>query len=203
MDSWPANFNFDPCIGMLEFSSVATGLEATDAILKFASVRILISRTVSPGKQFTLFTGPVEEVRSGLRAGREDRTDFLADELLLPQVHEDIFRVLEEKRSTESLERSEKEALGIIETFTLAGAIEAADKAAKTGRITLLYLRLGLGLGGKSYFYFVGETSNTETALAAASEVAREDSRLVNSVFIPQFHEGMLPYIAEEETTHE
>lgn len=199
MDFWPEEYNFEPCIGMLEFSSVATGLEAADAISKFSSVRILACRTVSPGKQLTLFTGPVEEVRSGLRAGREGREDFLADELMLPQVHEDVFAALENKRSLEGLDPVEREALGILETFTLSGAIEAADKAAKTGRVTLLYLRLGLALGGKSYFYFVGETSNTETAVAAAADVAREGARLVNAKFIPQFHDDLLPYIVDEE----
>jgi len=47
----------ETCIGLLEFNSIAAGIEATDALLKQAAVRIMVAKTVCPGKYIILFSG--------------------------------------------------------------------------------------------------------------------------------------------------
>ena len=56
-------------IGMLETSSIAKGVEATDAMCKMASVELVKATIVARGKYTILIKGPVGEVESSLRAG--------------------------------------------------------------------------------------------------------------------------------------
>jgi microcompartment protein CcmL/EutN len=60
------------------------------------------------------------------------------------------------------------EALGIVETATVAATIEAADAGVKGARVELLELRLGDGLGGRGYLLFDGSVADVEAAVAAA-----------------------------------
>ena len=57
------------------------------------------------------------------------------------------------------------EALGVIETATVAAIIEAADAGLKGARVRLLELRLADDLGGKGYLLFDGPVADVEAAV--------------------------------------
>jgi microcompartment protein CcmL/EutN len=57
------------------------------------------------------------------------------------------------------------EALGIIETETVAAILEAADAGLKAARVQLLELRLADDLGGKGYLLFDGTVAEVEAAV--------------------------------------
>jgi len=44
-------------IGVLEFRSIAKGIEATDAMLKAANVQLILSMPLCPGKYITIIGG--------------------------------------------------------------------------------------------------------------------------------------------------
>ncbi|HUR27343.1 MAG TPA: BMC domain-containing protein, partial [Planctomycetota bacterium] len=52
------------CIGLLELSSVARGIETADTVLWEARVELLFATPVHPGKYVVLFTGSIEDVRA-------------------------------------------------------------------------------------------------------------------------------------------
>jgi len=79
-------------------------------------------------------------------------------------------------------------ALGVVETFTAASTILAADAAAKAAGVALIEIRLAKGLGGKAFFTMTGEVYEVEAAMEAALRVAREGGNLVRSVVIPAPH---------------
>ena len=58
---------------MLETSSIARGIEATDAMMKRASVDLLLTTIVPRGKYLVLIGGDVADVEAALRAGRDTR----------------------------------------------------------------------------------------------------------------------------------
>ena len=60
-----------PAIGFLETSSIAKGVEATDAILKKAQVELLLTSIVPRGKYLVMFGGAVADVQQSLEAGIE------------------------------------------------------------------------------------------------------------------------------------
>lgn len=178
-------------VGLLEFSSIATGIEATDRVLKEAAVEVLFARPVSPGKYVVLFTGTVDDVRSSLRAGAELREEDVVDRLFLAAVHEGVLRGLRRP-----VEVPELDAVGVIETFTVASAVLAADVAAKRAEVTVVELHLARGIGGKSYVTLTGEVSDVEDAVRAGASTAEQAGLLHRRVVVPRPHEALRDVLA-------
>lgn len=173
------------CIGLLELCSVARGIEVADTVLWEARVEVLFATPVHPGKYLILLTGSVDDVRSSMRHGAEAAGGDLVDQLLIPQVHEQVVPML--KRNGGHV-KGELDAIGVIETNTVASAIVAADQALKTATVDLLELRIANGLGGKSYFTLTGEVSDVRSAVAAGARTAHERGLLAREVVIARPH---------------
>lgn len=190
-----------PCIGLLELASIAAGFETADALRKEASVRLLRARPVTPGKFIILFTGPVEEVSSALRRGLETGADVLIDSLFIPNVEPTLLTLIElDSRGAGGTSgasgatlpgRIALDAVGIIETLSVASTIRAADIASKTASLQLVGLGLAAGLGGKSYVTFTGEVGDVGVAVEAGAADAERAGMLVRRVLIPRPHADM------------
>ena len=175
----------DPCIGLLETCSVARGVEVADAVLKEASVEMLFATPVHPGKYVMLFTGSVNDVRASARRGAELAGPDLVDQLVIPQIHDQIVPLLRRKGGRIN---GQLDALGVIETTTVASSIAAADIALKTSSVDLLDLRIANGLGGKSFFVLTGEVSDVRSAVAAGAGAAQASGMLAREVVIARPH---------------
>jgi microcompartment protein CcmL/EutN len=173
-------------IGLVETISIAVGINITDAMVKTAEVEVLESTAICPGKYMVLIAGDVESVESSLRRGVEIGGDVVVDTLFIPHVHASVFPAILGATEVDGLG-----ALGVVETFTVASSILAADAAAKAARITLLEIRLAKGLGGKGFFTMTGDVYEIEAAMEAALAVARSGGNLVRSVVIPRPHEDL------------
>jgi bacterial microcompartment shell protein len=174
-----------PCIGLLELCSVARGVDVADKILWEARVELLFATPVHPGKYVMLFTGDVDDVRSSVRRGVEVAGGDLVDQLVIPQVHEQVVPMLRRNGGHIS---GQLDALGVVETTTVASAIVAADSALKTATVDLIELRIANGLGGKSYFTLTGEVSDVRSAVAAGARSAQERGLLAREVVIARPH---------------
>jgi len=183
---------FGPCIGLLEFATIPRGVEAADALLWEAAVGMCFSAPVQPGKYVLLFTGSVEDVRSAMRRGEEIGGQDVIDRLVIPQVHEQLVRGLGRR---DGYIEGKLDAVGVVETTSVAASIEAADHALKEASVDLLDLRIANGLGGKSFFSLVGEVSDVRSSVAAAARVAGESGRLVRDVVIPNPHPDLSRYL--------
>jgi microcompartment protein CcmL/EutN len=178
----------EPCIGLLELCSVARGIEVADTVLWEARVEVLFATPVHPGKYVVLFTGSIEDVRAALRHGAEVAGADLVDQLIIPQVHEQVVPML--KRNGGHV-KGELDAIGVVETNTVASSIVAADLALKTATVDLLELRIANGLGGKSFFTLTGEVSDVRSAVAAGARTASERGLLAREVVIARPHPGL------------
>ncbi len=167
-------------IGLLEINSIAKGIEAADNLLKTADVKMIRTSSVCPGKFIALFSGDVSSVKSAIESGKSIAKDALYDSFLLANVHESVFPAL---YGTTQIEKYG--ALGIIETFTVASAIVAADTVVKTADCSLIEVRVASGMGGKSLVMFTGDVGAVQFALDAASKGVIYDGALVNKVVIP------------------
>jgi microcompartment protein CcmL/EutN len=78
----------------------------------------------------------------------------------------------------------EIQALGIMESFSLATMVIAADAILKAADLQPLELRLGNGLGGKSFFTFTGDVGAVETGIEIGKAIAEEKGLLVNAEII-------------------
>ena len=130
-------------IGFLELNSIAKGILAADMMLKAAEIRLVSARPSCPGKYQILITGEVSAVESALRTGEESAKANVVDRLLIPRVHPQVIEAISMSAMPSSLK-----ALGILEFFSVTGAIIAADAAAKAASVSLIEIRLGTGIGG-------------------------------------------------------
>ncbi|MDD4569094.1 MAG: BMC domain-containing protein [Tepidanaerobacteraceae bacterium] len=177
-------------IGLVETISIAAGIEAADAMVKIAQVRLFLARSICPGKFIVLVGGDVEAVKSSLNVGREIADHYLADSLLISHVHVDVFSAIEAAVVIDDI--GALRALGVIETFSVASCILAADAAVKAGGVKLVEIRPAMGLGGKSYVTMLGDVSTVEAAVEAGRQKAEPEGMLVKSVVIPSISKDVL-----------
>lgn len=173
-----------PAIALLEFSSIAAGIEAGDAMVKRAPVSQIQTGTVQPGHYLVLVVGDVASVEEAFTAGKETGQAALRDCLFLPNVHANVVAALSGTRQV-----GQEDALGVVETTSVASAIIAADAGVKGAEVSLLQLRLADGLGGKGLIYFHGLVADVETAVSISATTAR--NHLVRQMVIPQLHAEM------------
>ncbi len=176
--------NASPALALLEFGSVAAGIGAGDAMVKRAPVDVVYAGTVHPGKYLVLVAGDTASVEEAIAAGVAIAEAQLVDLLYLPDVHPDVVAAVGGRRLA-----SEGEALGVIETATVAAAIEAADGGRKGAAVQLAELRLADDLGGKGYVLFYGAVGDVEAAVDIGA--GRVPQQLVGRRVIARLHDEM------------
>jgi microcompartment protein CcmL/EutN len=174
-----------PALALLEFGSIAAGIVAGDAMVKRAPLDLIKAGTVQPGKYLVLIGGQVGDVEEAIEAAREAESSTLVDIVFLPDVHPEVVAAVAGARRS-----GEGEALGIIETTTVAAIIQAADAGVKGAQVDLREVRMADGLGGKGYLLFGGAVADVEAAVAIGS--ARVPGELVRETVIAQLHQEML-----------
>jgi microcompartment protein CcmL/EutN len=181
-----------PALALLEFSSIASGIQAADAMVKRAPIMVIKSGTVQPGKYLVLIGGEVADVEESLKAGQMVGGNAIVDIVYLPHVHLQVVESLSGGRVPDL-----EDSLGVIETRTVAAAIHAADAGIKGAAVKLLEVRLADGLGGKGIVLFSGLVHDVEAAIEIGVGVLETPDLLVQQVVIPQLHKEMWDNIAD------
>ena len=167
-------------IGMLEYMTVSTGMQATDLMLKTAEVDLIEAQTVCPGKYIALITGDLSAVKAAIDASKAKFEEKLIDTFVLGNPHESIFPAIYGTATVEN-----PSALGILETYSAASIIVAADMAAKTSMVDLIELRIAKGMCGKSYMTLTGEVAAVTAAIEKAKQAVGDKGMYLNSSVIP------------------
>jgi microcompartment protein CcmL/EutN len=167
-------------IGLIELSSIASGFQVADAMLKAAEVELLLSRTICSGKYIAMVAGEVAAVTSSVEAGANTGSISVIDTFIIPNVHASVFPAITGTSRVEVLE-----ALGIIEAFSVASLIEGADAAAKGANVQLMEIRLAMALGGKAFVTMTGEVAAVQASVDAGAAIVAQKGLLVNKVVIP------------------
>ena len=187
-----------PALALVEFSSIAAGIESADAMVKKAPIKLIRSGTVQPGKYLVLIGGEVADVEESLAAGKLVGGGNVVDTVYLPQVHVEVVKALAGGRVPDR-----EDAVGIIETTTVAAAIHAADAGVKGALVRLLEVRLADGLGGKGITLFSGLIADVEAAVEIGIGVLERGNLLVRKVVIPQMHPAMWENLSAATRFHE
>ena len=182
----------DSCIGVLELCSIAKGIEVADAVLKEAHVDMLFATNVQPGKYVMLYTGSVRDVESATARGAQLAGPDLVDKLVIQQVHEQVVPMLRRKGGKIN---GTLDAIGVVETKTVASAVASCDLALKTATVDLIDFRIANGLGGKSFFVVTGEVSDVRSSVAAGARMAQEKDQLNREVVIPKPHAELVKHL--------
>jgi len=178
-----------PAIALIEFSSIATGVTAGDAMVKKAPISMLKAGTVSRGKYLVLIAGSTAAVEESFKAGLDIGAENVIDQVFLPDIHP---RVLDAMLGTRRQVTSE--AFGIIETSSIAATIEAADAGIKGATVDIIEIRLGDALGGKAFVMLNGKVEDVEAAVEIGMNAITNKALWRNKTIIPSLH----PEIARE-----
>ncbi len=170
-------------IGLVELNSIAKGIEVTDVMLKTADVKLLTSKTICPGKYIVMVGGEVAAVNQSVIAGVDEGGHLLVDQFVLPNIHPSVLPAISGVTAVD-----QRQAIGVVETYSVAACIEAADAAVKAANVTLVRVHMAFGIGGKCYFVASGDVADVQTSVKVGNESAGAKGLLVYSMVIPRPH---------------
>lgn len=174
-------------IGAVETHSIPLGVLSGDRMLKTAQVELIGAQTTCPGKYIVIICGEVAAVRSSVQAGVEAAGETLVDSLVIPNIDERVVAAMAGACPADGIQ-----ALGVLETFSLASCINGADAAVKAADVELVEVRLGRGMGGKSFFVVTGEVAAVEASIRAAEALPGMEGLAASRVVIPSPHPDLI-----------
>lgn len=177
-------------IGALEFTSIARGIAAADAMAKAAAIELIACKSICPGKSLVLAAGSVSAVEAAVAAGKAIAGPVLVDEFIIPNVHPDVFPAL-----TATAEIQFFDALGVLESYSALTGIIAGDAAVKAANVQLIEIRLANGIGGKAVLSLTGTVADVEAAIQAAETAIAPTGLWVASTVIPSPHSQLKNFL--------
>jgi len=150
-------------------------------------VGLLMSAPTCPGKYLILVVGTVAAVRAAVEAGTVTAKDSLVDSTVIPSLHPQVIPALQAVADV-----TDVEALGVIETFSMAAALRAADSAVKAASVSLVEIRLGRGLAGKAFVILTGEVAAARAAVAAGLKAVEDQQMVLATTVIAAPHPALL-----------
>ena len=170
-------------IGVIELKSIPKGVEATDAALKSAGAEMGSSHPSCPGKYEIILTGSISNVQSAVDHVMGRFGDYVIDHSVMGRIDEQVIKALFGTQTSEK-----KGSLGVLETFSAATCIKAADVAVKTARVDIYDLRVSRGMGGKGVVMLTGEVGDVTAAVEAGSAYAKQSGQLSSDCVIAAPH---------------
>jgi microcompartment protein CcmL/EutN len=167
-------------IGIVETSSIARGFLIADTVMKTADVKMLVNRTICPGKYMVMVSGSVDSVNASIEAGVEAGAHTVVDTFVIANVHPSVFPAISGVTHLPHMD-----ALGVVESFSVASIIEAADAAVKAADVELICIHLAMAIGGKGWVSMTGDVASVQAAVDTAASVVAERGLLVEKVVIP------------------
>jgi microcompartment protein CcmL/EutN len=177
-------------VGILELKSIAKGVQAADEALKSAGIRLISAQPICPGKYELIFTGELAQVQASMDKIRSRYTSYLVDSVLLGRIDPSVVKALFGAQP-----EAEEGAVGVIETFSIASSVLAADSAVKAASVQILELRTARGIGGKGVVFLTGEIADVAAAVEAGSKYAKEQGVFVGSTVIGSPHRELWNYL--------
>jgi len=167
-------------IGLIELTSIAAGFQVSDAMLKAAAVELMLALSICSGKYMVMVRGDVSAVEASVAAGVSAGHFSVIDSFVIPNLHEAVFPAISGTSKVETMD-----ALGVVESFSVASLIEGADAAVKAANVELIEIRLAMALGGKAFVTLTGNVAAVQAAVDAGAQVVGQKGMLVNKVVIP------------------
>ena len=165
-------------IGMVEADQYCPGIETSDFYGKGSPggahpFLYRVSRQVHYHHR-----GDTGDVKASMAEGIRQGGESVVNTLLLPNAHPQLIPAI-----SMTTQPPAGGAVGVLEFYSIASAITAADVAAKAANVTLIEVRIGYAIGGKGFVTLTGDVGAVREAVAAAS---RDAELLVGTSVIPR-----------------
>ena len=173
-------------MALLEFNTIASGVLASDLMVKKSPIALLRCGTIHPGRFLVLIGGSVasteEAYAAGLELGESERS--LSGSVFLGDVHPYLHdAVLGIRRDLSG------DALAVVETRSSPALLAAVDAAVKSTPVMLSEVRLGDDLGGHALALLGGDLSDIEIALEICSD--RAGDQILARTILPRLDPGL------------
>jgi microcompartment protein CcmL/EutN len=181
-------------IGMIETKGLVALFEATDAMLKAASVTFSGWESVGSGLVTSVVEGDVAAVKAATDVGAAaaSRVGEVVAVQVIARPHDDLAmfpKAPEPTVASSSSASTDGRALGLIETQGLTAVIEGSDAMCKAAGVTLVKeIQIG---GGFVTVVVRGDVGSVRAAVDAGAAAAKTVGKLVASHVIPSPHEGI------------
>ncbi len=156
-------------VGILELKSIAKGIEACDAALKSAGIRLVSSHPSCPGKYEIVLTGAIADVTAAVEHVKGRFESYLVDSSIMGRIDPAVITALFGTQAS-----AKQGALGTVEAYSAASTIKAADIAVKTAKVEIFDLRVSRGMGGKGIVLITGDVGDVTAAVEAGASYAKE-----------------------------
>jgi microcompartment protein CcmL/EutN len=133
-----------------------------------------------------ILTGSISNVTAAVNHVLSRFDGYVIDSSVMGRIDEQVITALFGTQTT-----AKKGALGLIETFSAATTIKAADIAVKTARVEIFDLRVSRGMGGKGVVMLTGEVGDVTAAVEAGANYASQSGQLSSQAIIAAPHEGL------------
>jgi microcompartment protein CcmL/EutN len=177
-------------IGIIELASIFKGFEVQDAVLKAANVEKLLARTICSGKYIIMVRGEVADVEVCLETAKVTGGFAIVNTIIIPRIDPRVFPAIA-GTTTLQIERP-VDGMLVIETFSIASAIKAADYAVKEADLEIHRIHVAMAIGGKGYVVITGNMDALKSAVNPAIEYLKEEGMLAGYTLIPHPHEELL-----------
>ena len=181
--------NSPPAIGIIELASIYKGFEVQDTILKQARVEKLLARTICSGKYLIIVKGEIADVEDCLELARKVGDFAIVNALYIPNVDEKIFSAI---TGCTTLDLKDVDAMVLLETFSVAAVIKAADLAVKEAGIDVPRIHVAMAVGGKGFAVLTGDDESLKSAIVPALDFLKDDGSLAGYTLITNPHPDVL-----------
>jgi microcompartment protein CcmL/EutN len=173
-------------MALLEFDTIASGVLASDLMVKKSPIALLRCGTIHPGRYLILVGGSVASTQEAFATGMElgESEGSLCDSVFLGDVHPYLHDAVLGTR-----QELVGDALAVVETNTSPALLAAVDAAVKSTPVKLCEVRLGDDLGGHALALMSGDLSDIEIALQICSDRAGDQLRA--QTLLPRLDSGL------------
>jgi len=173
-------------MALLEFNTIASGVLASDLMVKRSPIALLRCGTIHPGRFLILIGGSVASTQEAFETGKElgEAEGSLSGSVFLGDVHPNLHDAVLGTRSDLT-----GDSLAVIETRSSPALLAAVDAAIKSTPVVLSEVRLGDDLGGHALAFMSGDLPDVEVALDICSDQAGE--QLLARTLLPRLDGGL------------
>lgn len=178
---------------LLEFKNIGTGFFVLDEITKNFNVNMEILKLLCPGRYMIICSGnqgEIESLRRHVAEIKKNEKYKYITEKLVSGVDEGLLKKINQVVKFTEPVRS----LGMLEFGNTVQAIETADFVEDESPVTILTIKLGIGMCNKGVVLFEGDTSAVKNIITKVENLKIKElisSEIVNSPnedFLKSFH---------------
>lgn len=173
-------------MALLEFNTIASGVLASDLMVKRSPIALLRCGTIHPGRFLILIGGSVASTQEAYESGKDmgEAGGSLSGSVFLGDIHPVLHdAVLGTRKDLTG------DSLAVVETCSSPALLAAVDAAIKSTPVILSEVRLGDDLDGHALALLSGDLQDVEVALDICSDRAGE--QLLARTLLPRLDSGL------------